>query len=268
MLEKTIPDYLYHYTNINTLALILKNKTIRFNSLNRVDDLSEGLTNDLGEMGKYVFVSSWTETPEESIPFWKMYTKDMGGVRIRLKSSPFRTYRLPKISRDNFDIDVDKDIYFKPEFLFNDRYIVLPKWDILENVEYTNDPDKLYPKLIKNDGVNTEMELGIIGKYKRNEWKFQREWRYIIIFLPVSLNELCQLGDNLAQVIYDRLVAKSSLPFEDLYLNIAVDALNDMEITLGPCVNEGDKIIVESLTAKYCPTAIIRNSVLENSIRI
>ena len=91
-MEKTIPDYLYHYTNINTLALILKNKTIRFNSLNRVDDLSEGLTNDLGEMGKYVFVSSWTETPEESIPFWKMYTKDMGGVRIRLKSSPFRTY--------------------------------------------------------------------------------------------------------------------------------------------------------------------------------
>ena len=29
--------YLYHYTNIETLALILKNRTIRFNSLDRMD---------------------------------------------------------------------------------------------------------------------------------------------------------------------------------------------------------------------------------------
>lgn len=26
-----VPEYLYHYTNLDTLALILKNKTIRFN---------------------------------------------------------------------------------------------------------------------------------------------------------------------------------------------------------------------------------------------
>ncbi len=32
------PDYLYHYTSIENLALILKNKTIRFNSLINVDD--------------------------------------------------------------------------------------------------------------------------------------------------------------------------------------------------------------------------------------
>ena len=34
--------HIYHYTNIETLALILKNKTIRFNRLDRVDDISEG----------------------------------------------------------------------------------------------------------------------------------------------------------------------------------------------------------------------------------
>ena len=33
---------IYHYTNIETLALILKNRTIRFNRLDHVDDLEEG----------------------------------------------------------------------------------------------------------------------------------------------------------------------------------------------------------------------------------
>ncbi len=33
---------IHHYTNIENLALILKNKTIRFNRLDKVDDLEEG----------------------------------------------------------------------------------------------------------------------------------------------------------------------------------------------------------------------------------
>ena len=32
---------IYHYTSIETLALILKNKTIRFNRLDHVDDVDE-----------------------------------------------------------------------------------------------------------------------------------------------------------------------------------------------------------------------------------
>ena len=39
-----------------------------------------------------------------------------------------------------------------------------------------------------------------------------------------------------------------------------------MEITLGPNVTEGDKIIVESLVSKYNPTAKIFNSCLHNKI--
>lgn len=34
-------EYLYHYTSIETLALILKNHTIRFNSLDKMDDLQQ-----------------------------------------------------------------------------------------------------------------------------------------------------------------------------------------------------------------------------------
>ena len=36
---------LYHYTSLATLALILKNRTIMFNRLDRVDDVEEGTIN-------------------------------------------------------------------------------------------------------------------------------------------------------------------------------------------------------------------------------
>jgi len=32
-------QYLYHYTNVDSFALILKNQTIRLNFLNKMDDL-------------------------------------------------------------------------------------------------------------------------------------------------------------------------------------------------------------------------------------
>ena len=34
-------NYLYHYTSLETLALILKNRTICFNNLLYVDDIEE-----------------------------------------------------------------------------------------------------------------------------------------------------------------------------------------------------------------------------------
>ena len=42
-----MPKYLFHYTTIDTLALILKYKSIRFNSLKNVDDLEEQESADL-----------------------------------------------------------------------------------------------------------------------------------------------------------------------------------------------------------------------------
>lgn len=82
-------DYLYHYTNLSSLALILKNKTIRFNSLINMDDAEEVRTRNSEYLGKYCFVSSWTNQSDESIPFWGLYTHQMSGVRIRMRAYPF-----------------------------------------------------------------------------------------------------------------------------------------------------------------------------------
>lgn len=77
-------EYLYHYTSIETLALILANKTICFNNLLNVDDSEEAETFDMGKFGRFVYVSCWTSDGQESIPLWNLYTPNMHGVRIRL----------------------------------------------------------------------------------------------------------------------------------------------------------------------------------------
>ena len=46
-LENANVEYLYHYTSVDSLALILKNRTIRLNPLDKMDDLQEKKTKDI-----------------------------------------------------------------------------------------------------------------------------------------------------------------------------------------------------------------------------
>ena len=89
----TYPKMLYHYTSIESLALILKNRTIRLNSLTNMDDKQESQTQEGKVFGKSVFISSWTDDATESIPMWKMYTPSSAGVRIGLPPLPFVRHR-------------------------------------------------------------------------------------------------------------------------------------------------------------------------------
>ena len=73
---------IHHYTNIETLALILSSRKLRFNRLDRVDDIREAQKHKGIDFGKYFFVSCWTYDQNESIPQWHMYTEKMSGVRI------------------------------------------------------------------------------------------------------------------------------------------------------------------------------------------
>ena len=102
------PDFLYHYTSIDTLGLILQHKKIRFNRLDKVDDLQESESADLGRLGRLFFVSCWSDSSEENIPLWSMYTPNMSGVRIKLPAKMFNAYHI-KPQSDSF-IRVQEDI--------------------------------------------------------------------------------------------------------------------------------------------------------------
>ena len=80
---------IYHYTSIETLALILKNRTIRFSKLTKVDDPEEYSFFDTVNPAHYVFVSCWTRNEAESIPQWVMYGNKKHGVRIALDEDIF-----------------------------------------------------------------------------------------------------------------------------------------------------------------------------------
>ncbi|MCH5426006.1 hypothetical protein EFK22_13140 [Lactococcus lactis subsp. lactis] len=84
-------DYLYHYTTVDTLKLILENKTFRFKSLENMDDSEEAETEDYGNLGRFCYVSCWTENSNESIPMWKEYTEPEKGVRLRFPTDIFET---------------------------------------------------------------------------------------------------------------------------------------------------------------------------------
>lgn len=85
-----VSEYLYHYTNLETLKLILQNKTFRLSSLSRMDDLEEGDTTDFSKLGRFVYISSWTSNPNESLLLWN-YSRDNEGVRLRMKPNIFKT---------------------------------------------------------------------------------------------------------------------------------------------------------------------------------
>ena len=81
---------MFLFFNNFVILLILKNKTLAFNSLQNVDDLEECESKDIQQIGKICYVSCWTDDASESIPMWKMYTPNMQGVRIKLKKFPFK----------------------------------------------------------------------------------------------------------------------------------------------------------------------------------
>lgn len=255
------PQYLYHYTNIEALALILKNKTIRFSRLDFVDDLEEVETADMGKAGRFCFVSCWTEDEEESIPFWHMYTKDMKGVRIKLPSDPFVEYNVEgKYVTKSFKSN------FTYEQILRTDGVVNSAWgDLLTKVTYTDDENLIKPMISYKNNEAEGLSFEGVGKYKRSNWSFQKEWRYRIVISPLTLEEV-QMEKN--YLIYERLINGYNLDIDQYLLNIDSSKFEQMEITLGPNTSYGDRIIVEALVNKFNPNAKIHDSKLKNKIKL
>lgn len=226
------PDYLYHYTSIETLALILANHTFRLTSLDQMDDLQEKEAFDLKNAGQFCYISSWTDDETENIPMWKMYSSLSSGVRIKLKANPFKEFENTPSSisevthqtvTDNSNgsylksiipiADMLKNGFIAPGALGN---------NILHKVEYTSDSDKLYPKLLTQDGDKFSIALGNLGKHKNIHWAFQHEWRYILLLMPLNLNQAVDKSIQEFQTTSTKILlgqAKQTFPFYDLTLD-------------------------------------------------
>lgn len=268
-------EYLYHYTSVENLLLILKNKTLAFNSLQNVDDLEECNSKDIQQIGKICYVSCWTNDETESIPMWSMYTPNMQGVRIKLKKFPFKKYKF-KCGEYHFKSDVET--YFDYEKLYNENKTTIAGEIQLIKVTYTDDEKLIYPnvKTIKeelkklNDGkmertISTSYSLKDIGKYKRKNWEFQNEFRYIINMSLWSMKELenCKNCDDQLKLIERIEDVKYRAPYNLFFLNLENEALDDLEILIGPKTTEAQQEIIKLIVEKYCPSAKILKSTLK-----
>lgn len=246
------PKKLYHYTDINKLALILESRSIRFGRLDKVNDPMEGLSNDFHSMAQYIFISSWTSNEVEELALWNMYTPSMRGVRIELP--------LPIFENKSISIYTDR-LCSDKEWINNDLgYFILSGQNLPEAMLYTDNEEKLTPNIKNGEGL----QLAQLGKYKRSMWIVEQEYRYRLNIVPID--KKVQSNDYADK--YSRLVQQQlPPPIDGYFIKIDDEAFRNMRIRLGPKLLPGDTIIVDSLVNGLNPTAIVENSVFAGLIR-
>ena len=262
-MAEIMPRELYHYTSISNFALILKNRTICFNPLSKMDDPDEEIGIEFGKrknVGKHLYVSCWTDEEKESIPMWNQYAGSMHGVRICLPIMLFKHYGYGKgeygASRDTvMHIDMAK--------YYHEDKITFPQDVTYGPIEYTEDESILYPdykkiistgKVIKTEeGYYTAerkqyYQLAMLGKHKRTAWSFQKEWRYLIYTIPYGMKSYKTDDEEQDKEISRRLDDDTYMPeYEHLFLDISDYAFKQMKILLGPRMNQGEKYMVNCI---------------------
>lgn len=265
---------LYHYTTIDALALILKNKTLKFSRLDCVDDLEEGRVESSGiKLGKHFFVSCWTENPEESIPLWKMYSGDSYGVRISLDKDMFKKYIVESGTYNGIPVIGSIESLLPVEELFNKDYMPFPPTItqlsvdsfFYRKIEYVDDVSKATEDIvhiIRKEGNMGDMEiaLGDVGRFKHKRWAFQEETRFVISFLPI--NPMRYDSAIVSSLVMQAYRSDIHVPFNSYFMHLRDDVFDDLEILLSPMSSDGQKVIVENLCATYAPNAIVRESSL------
>lgn len=271
-------EYLYHYTSIESLALILKNRTIRLNPLDKMDDLQEQKTADVKNLGKFVYVSSWTNEAKESIPMWKMYTNSSAGVRIRLRKNPFIRHRsyaqdIKKATMMGITVetcsDGTADTFVNIGKLIDNNFYCVETFyqSILKPVEYVNDLTLLEPQVFYDDGITCQLSLGKLGIHKNTYWDFQKEWRYRMSFFRMQYVPDSERMAALANATMRRMVhGIEAPPFKYYDLDIEPTCFSDMEITCSPQISAGNRVLLETLVDKYNPSAKIVDSDLLGKI--
>ncbi|MHB1393504.1 MAG: DUF2971 domain-containing protein [Clostridia bacterium] len=231
-------DFIYHYTTIETLALILSNSSIKFNSLSKVDDMQEAMTKDFGNLSNYIFVSCWTKDKDENIGLWNMYAKNMSGIRIGVN----KDFLKPDI------VNFGKK-YGKVKNITNSEISCL-SYGFYHEIEYLDDNAFTLIEELKEGEPLKEYVIDKAGMYKKKSWEFQKEVRFILHAITLNTNT-----DKADRYFYFNSIInqENKTGLDSIYLNFDLMKFNEAEIMIGPKSSEADKIIVESLIYKYIP---------------
>ena len=250
---------IYNYTSIETLALILKSKSIRFNRLDNVDDLEESMYGSGPKnqnLSKYIFVSCWTKSEEENLALWKMYA-GYNGIRIGLDENLFVSY--PNTPFDTIES------FYKDIFHFGPDYCAAQQNNLSkpEEVKYIDSPRFAVNDLVSISGNTLSIKTSNWGLVKSKEWAIQQESRFRIQTLPLNYAYVKSYSAEILNTM-DRMVLTKAIievipaivrsieedykpQTSELFMPIKDDALNNMEIMMGPQTSDAQRLIVEAL---------------------
>ena len=250
---------IYHYTSIETLALILKSKSIRFNRLDNVDDLEESMYGSGPKnqnLSKYIFVSCWTKSEEENLALWKMYA-GYNGIRIGLDENLFVSY--PNTPFDTIES------FYKDIFHFGPDYCAAQQNNLtkLEEVKYIDSPRFAVNDLVCISGNTLSIKTSNWGLVKSKEWAIQQESRFRIQTLPLNYAYVKSYSAEILNTMGRMVLTKAIIEVipaivrsieedykpqtSELFMPIKDDALNNMEIMMGPQTSDAQRLIVEAL---------------------
>lgn len=250
--------YLYHYTNVNTLKIILENGTFRFTSLQNVDDLEEMETENFGNLGRFCYVSCWTDNDKESIPMWKEYTNPLEGIRIKLPVNIFEEVQDIGFTKEQFismgaNMDDLKKFAGFPytkglaDYEREGFVTFMPRIVELFPVTYTKDSKLLQYSVYNEVSSGTTLETKLIGKFKNIDWKYQSEWRYKLFTFPFGLFDMTTnpliMGDPQKML---NLLKTVPIKYDHFDIPFNKKSIEGMEILTSPIISSESNDILNS----------------------
>ena len=209
---------------------------------------------------------------------WREYAGAECGVRIEMKSYPFKQYSistesLSKLSRDavlntsggSFDgLHLPIEDFWDKNYHF---FETARDREILHKVEYTNDESLLFPKVInafENGGLVAD--LNALGVHKTTAWSYQKEWRYILTAVPIGIGSVINVRLDQILRASDVILDKCDPGIPPYYdLVISDEAFSSMKIVSSPKMTPGNRVILNTLIEKYAPGIEVAESTIELS---
>ncbi len=250
-IEKSKRERIFHYTNLDALLSILRNKYLKFNRIDNVNDQTEKLFINDQEIINQVFLSCFTHRKSEYIPHWFMYSKDVYGVRLAiykkmdcLTADCLIDYDKPVLAFKNGE-KIDELSAIDNSTMFHSS-IDFKSIDVIYDEKFAKDN----PIIQKRNDGGYIIDLTTLGTVKSDAWKFEDETRMIA--------QLRFLDDDVTLNEYDYLLVP-----------IHFGNVDKIEVTCGPWMTDTLKEVVKDICITYLRGIKfeVRNSRFDKIIR-
>ena len=227
-----------HYTNLNALLSILRNKELKATRIDLLDDRNEGeyLKSLMEHNDSFPYIVSLNHEKDENISLWYMYTRPETGVRVSF------TVKKRSYSFRQGLIDFERSVKAYPISGSFDEYAFCPKRLETPIGIYTSIKDVVFDdkEVTENPATMgaTATNVTALASTKSKEWAFLNESRIVAEFRSL---ELC--SDNSTKVFEIE-------NYQYLMIPIHFDQIENIHITFGPWMGEELKKVIREYFSK------------------